>query len=95
VSHKHYLFQSKQKPLNTYSQVRTREVLSAKILNLMSLASRALFCLTPWMTVTAEDETVVVLNGISDVTPLQLAFESRPLYYLPYLRHLVFAVLLP
>ena len=61
----------------------------------MSLASRALFCLTPWMTVTAEDETVVVLNGISDVTPLQLAFESRPLYYLPYLRHMVFAVLLP
>jgi hypothetical protein len=47
------------------------------------------------MIVTAEDETVVVLNGISGVTPLQLAFESRPLYYLPYLRHMVFAVLLP
>ena len=50
---------------------------------------------TPWMTVIAEDEIVVVLDGISDVTPLQLAFESRPLFYLPYLRHIVFTMLLP
>jgi hypothetical protein len=50
---------------------------------------------TPWMTVTVEDETVVVLDGITHAFPLRLEFETRPIFYLPYLRHFVFEMMLP
>jgi hypothetical protein len=50
---------------------------------------------TPFLAVTSGDESMIVLNGIFDVTPNSLAFESRSIFFLPYLEEFVNSIFIP